>query len=89
VVSPELATHLLREFSGARTGDGPRVRPVLSRRESSVLRLLANGSTDDEIAAELFISPRTVQNHLHRVREKIGLRRRADLTRWAVQHAIL
>jgi DNA-binding CsgD family transcriptional regulator len=34
------------------------------------------------------ISPRTVQNHLTRIREKTGLRRRSELTRWAVEHAI-
>lgn len=89
VVSPSLATHLLREFSNASTGDGPRARPVLARRELDVLRLLAHGKTDDEIAKELFISPRTVQNHLQRVREKTGLRRRAELTRWAVEHAVV
>lgn len=89
VLSPEHATCLMREYSGAQTGKGPRARPVLSARELSVLRLLARGSTDDEIARELYISPRTVQNHLQHVRDKTGLRRRSELTRWAVEHAIL
>ena len=89
VVSPNLQTDLLREFSSAQNGEGPRVRPNLSPRETEVLRLLANGKTDDEIAKTLFISPRTVQNHLQRVREKTGMKRRADLTRWAVEHAIV
>ena len=44
--------------------------------------------SDNEIGQELFISPRTVQNHLTRIREKTGLRRRSELTRWAVEHAI-
>jgi FixJ family two-component response regulator len=39
-------------------------------------------------AEELVISPRTVQNHLTRIHEKTGLRRRSELTRWAVEHAI-
>ena len=53
-----------------------------------LLRLVVHGKTDSEIGKELFISPRTVQNHLTRIREKTGLRRRSELTRWAVEHAI-
>ena len=40
------------------------------------------------IGKQLYISPRTVQNHLTRIREKTGLRRRSELARWAVEHAI-
>ena len=49
----------------------------------------ADGYTDNEIASELFVSSRTVQNHLTRIREKSGLRRRAELTRWAIEHALM
>jgi len=49
---------------------------------------VADGRTDNEIGTQLYISPRTVQNHLTRIREKTGLRRRAELARWAVEHAI-
>jgi len=49
---------------------------------------VAGGCTDKEIAEKLYISPRTVQNHLTRIREKTGLRRRAELTRWAMEHAL-
>jgi DNA-binding CsgD family transcriptional regulator len=52
------------------------------------VRLVADGRTDKEIGAKLYISPRTVQNHLTHTREKTGLRRRAELTRWAVEHAL-
>ena len=64
------------------------MRPLLGKREHEILRLLADGCTDKEIAATVFISPRTVQNHLTRIREKTGLRRRAELTRWAMEHAL-
>jgi DNA-binding CsgD family transcriptional regulator len=64
------------------------VRPMLSDRERAILKLVADGYTDNEIGRELYISPRTVQNHLTRIREKTGLRRRSELTRWAVQHAM-
>ena len=46
-----------------------------------MLRHLADGMTDDEISRELTISPRTVQAHLARVRDKTGLRRRSELAR--------
>jgi DNA-binding CsgD family transcriptional regulator len=45
--------------------------------------------TDDEISRRLFISARTVQAHLARVRDKTGVRRRSQLARWATEHAVL
>ncbi|MBA3329217.1 MAG: response regulator transcription factor [Solirubrobacterales bacterium] len=88
VITPSLASHLLKEFSSSARGEQSTVRPLLGQRELDVLRLVVQGKTDNEIGAELYISPRTVQNHLTRIREKTGLRRRAELTRWAVEHAI-
>jgi DNA-binding CsgD family transcriptional regulator len=59
--------------------------PKLSAREQELVRLVAAGRTDAQIAAELFISVRTVRTHLDRIRDKTGCRRRADLTRLALQ----
>jgi DNA-binding NarL/FixJ family response regulator len=87
VITPTLASHLLKEYSSSARGEQSQVRP-LQGRELDVLRLVVQGKTDNEIGKELFISPRTVQNHLTRIREKTGLRRRSELTRWAVEHAI-
>ena len=87
VITPALASHLLKEFSSSARGEQSTVRP-LQGRELDVLRLVVQGKTDNEIGKELFISPRTVQNHLTRIREKTGLKRRSELTRWAVEHAI-
>jgi len=56
----------------------------LSVRERELVTLVAQGSTDVQIAAELFISVRTVSSHLDRIRAKTGCRRRADLTRLAL-----
>jgi DNA-binding NarL/FixJ family response regulator len=88
IISPMLAGHLLNEYSRTSRGEASHVRPLLGEREHEVLRLVAGGSTDREIAEMLYISPRTVQNHLTRIREKTGLRRRAELTRWAMEHAL-
>jgi DNA-binding CsgD family transcriptional regulator len=57
----------------------------LSTRERELVTLVAQGCTDAQIAAELYISVRTVRTHLDRIRDKTGCRRRADLTRLALQ----
>jgi two-component system response regulator NreC len=88
VISPMLAGHLLKEYSRASRGEASNVRPLLGEREHEILRLVAGGCTDNEIAERVYISPRTVQNHLTRIREKTGLRRRVELTRWAIDHAM-
>lgn len=88
VIAPSLAPHLLQAYSRASTGEAPDVRQKLTATEHEVLRLVAQGLTDRQIAERLFVSPRTVQNHLARVRDKTDLRRRSELARWAVLHAV-
>jgi len=83
-VTPRLASYLLEE---------DRLRPAdnwsLSVREQEILRLVAEGERDREIAERLFISLKTVHSHLDRIREKTGRRRRADLTRLAFEARIV
>jgi predicted ATPase/DNA-binding CsgD family transcriptional regulator len=57
---------------------------ALSPRERELVTLVAQGRTDAQIAAQLYITVRTVSSHLDRVRDKTGCRRRADLTRLAL-----
>ena len=59
--------------------------PALSVRERELVTLVAQGRTNAQIAGQLFISVRTVGTHLDRIRDKTGCRRRADLTRLALQ----
>jgi DNA-binding NarL/FixJ family response regulator len=87
-MTPSLTAHLLRAFSNGAVS-GPRSRTMLGQRELEVLRLVAEGMTDDEISRRLFISARTVQAHLSRVRDKTGVRRRSQLARWATEQAVL
>jgi DNA-binding NarL/FixJ family response regulator len=61
----------------------------LSERERELVTLVAQGQTDAQIAEKLFISVSTVRTHLDRVRDKSGCRRRADLTRLALQEGII
>lgn len=53
--------------------------PHLSKREEQILRLVASGQTDAQIADQLIISVSTVRSHLERIRDKTGARRRAEL----------
>ncbi len=69
---------------GAATGWGK-----LSPRERELVTLVAQGHTDAQIAARLYISVRTVGSHLDRIRDKTGCRRRADLTRLALSAGLV
>jgi predicted ATPase/DNA-binding CsgD family transcriptional regulator len=61
----------------------------LSARERELVTLVARGRTDAQIAAQLYISVRTVHTHLDRIRDKTGCRRRADLTRLALSTGLV
>ena len=60
----------------------------LSARERELVTLVAQGRTNAQIAAQLYISVRTVSSHLDRIRDKTGCRRRADLTRLALSEGL-
>ena len=61
----------------------------LSVRERELVTLVAQGRTNAQIAAQLYISIRTVSSHLDRIRDKTGCRRRADLTRLALSAGLV
>jgi predicted ATPase/DNA-binding CsgD family transcriptional regulator len=61
----------------------------LSAREQELISLVARGHTDMQIADQLYISVSTVRSHLDRIRDKTGFRRRADLTRLALQEQLI
>ena len=70
--------HLTRSVRGGSPAEGDEVEQLLSARESEVLRLLAEGLTDREIAVALAISPRTVESHVSSLLRKLGVRNRAE-----------
>ena len=83
-MSPDTAAEyalMLTDPGPPRSAPGP---GNLSAREQELVTLVAQGRTNAQIAAELFISVRTVGSHLDRIRDKTGCRRRADLTRLAL-----
>ncbi|WP_405665578.1 response regulator transcription factor [Streptomyces sp. NBC_01166] len=85
VLSPAVASRLV---SRVRTPAGPGQEP-LSTREREVLRLVARGTSNREIAAELFISEATVKTHLTHVFAKLGAKDRAAAVAVAYERGIL
>lgn len=86
VFTPSLAGLVLNEFRRvASKGSG---EPGLSPRENEVLRLVAKGYTYGEIASKLFISVKTVQNHVQNILTKLHLRKRYELMRYAIQRGL-
>ena len=61
----------------------------LSSREFEIFRLLASGASVNDIADELFVSPKTVANHASRLRAKLGVGGTADLTRLAIRTGVV
>ncbi len=61
----------------------------LSAREVDVLRLVATGLTNAEVAGELFLSSRTVNWHLGSIYRKLGFHSRTEATRFAIEHGLL
>jgi predicted ATPase/DNA-binding CsgD family transcriptional regulator len=80
---------LMLAAAGVRPAAAPSGLPKLSTRERELVSLVAQGHTDAQIAADLFISLSTVRSHLDRIRDKTGCRRRADLTRLALNEALV
>jgi DNA-binding NarL/FixJ family response regulator len=90
VFSPRLAGFVLDAFRDAPVA--PSIDPEfdqLTPREREVLRLLARGYAYKEIAAELFISIKTVETHASNVLRKLQLSSRHQLTRWAADRRML
>jgi DNA-binding NarL/FixJ family response regulator len=62
--------------------------PGLSERENEVLKLVAKGYSYKEIGEKLFISTKTVQNHVQNILTKLQLKRRYELMRYAIQKGL-
>ena len=69
--------------------DAPKGDVPLTRREREILALVANGLTNQQIADQLFISPRTVDTHRTNIMQKLDIHDLANLVRYAIEHGII
>lgn len=89
VFSPQLAALVLSEFRRMAGGGGPTGDEAsLTAREREVLGQVARGHSYAEVGETLFISPKTVENHVRNILAKLHLTRRHELIRWAVDRGI-
>lgn len=90
LVSPSVTLRLLRHLADVHTTPtaGGSARP-LSERETEVVRAIAKGRTNKEIAAELFISLSTVKSHVSGIQAKLGVRNRVGIAAWAWENRIV
>ena len=86
VFSPSLASLVLAEFRRLSRTDAP--GDALTDREREVLRHVARGLSYREIGEELFISPKTVENHTRNILDKLHLSKKQELMRYAIEHGI-
>lgn len=86
VFTSSLAGLVLDEFRRIARNDPS--EPGLTARENEVLKLVAKGYTYPEIGEKLFISTKTVQNHVQNILIKLQLKKRYDLMRYAIQKGL-
>lgn len=87
-LSRSMTLRLMEEL--ARTKEAPRADdPTLTRRELDVLRELATGLSNQEIAERLFISENTVKYHVHSILDKLGLTDRREATTYARERGLV
>lgn len=88
-LDPAMAGDFLVGFAGKAAGRGSKRQDELSDREAEVVRLIARGFSNKEIAAQLDLSSKTVETYKARSLEKLGLAGRSDLVSYAVQRGWL
>ncbi len=84
---PAAVTALIRDYLDGRADALP--QDLLTPRERDVVKLIAEGHTSEEIASILVIARKTVDRHRANVLEKLGLRNRVELTRYAIRRGLV
>ena len=90
-IDASLAHVLVNDLLSKRAGKRARTRGgrLLSNRELQVLRLVAGGYSSQQIANQILVSVKTVETYRARLAEKLGLRTRSDVVRYALQMGLL
>ncbi|SEG87624.1 DNA-binding response regulator, NarL/FixJ family, contains REC and HTH domains [Nonomuraea solani] len=89
LVSPSVTVRLLQHLSQPRQPVALPVNDPLTDRELDVVRLVARGRTNQEVAAELFVSLSTVKTHLGSIFAKLGVRNRVGIAAWAWESGVV
>jgi len=88
-VDPSVAGKLLAQVSSQQSQPASLLTEKLTGRETDVLRLLARGLTNAEIAAQLYLSEGTVRNHISAILEKLGVTDRTQAALLALRHGLV
>ncbi|MGH3145094.1 MAG: response regulator [Rubrobacter sp.] len=78
IFSPQVAVRLMDYFSGIRPDTPPQAFPELSDREREILDLIAQGKKNPEISKDLYLSPKTVRNHVSNILHKLQVADRTE-----------
>ena len=91
LISPQIAAKVLRRLRSQSSNEdaAETIRAELSDREIEVLKLIANGKDNAQIARELFISPKTVKNHISNILMKLQIDNRIQAAVYAVRSGIV
>lgn len=88
-LSPEVASIVLGDYRRMLVAGTSPMRPVLTERERQVLRYVAEGLQNKEVANQLNISPKAAERTRARIMDKLGYRSVAELTRYAIREGIV
>jgi len=90
-VDPSLANVLVQDVLAKRGTKARSMRPgnILSDREQQVLKLVAQGYSSQQIAKRIFVSVKTVETYRARIADKLGLRTRSEVVRYAIRMGLL
>ena len=88
-VYPAAASALVRDYLERAAAGEEIPEDPLTPRELDVIKLIAEGLTSEEIAEALIISPKTVERHRANILEKLGMRNRVELTRYAIRRGLV
>ena len=89
IIAPELAQKMLNTFEGAKPGGGTNLAPPLTQRELEVIKALAQGMSDRQIATSLGISEKTVRNHTSNIYRKLHIFDRTQAVIYAVREGVI
>jgi DNA-binding NarL/FixJ family response regulator len=88
LISPSITVRLLKQLAPA-PSRAAIAGNQLSQRELDIARNIAKGRTNQEVAAELFISLSTVKTHITRIQNKLGVRNRVEIATWSWENRIM